>query len=104
MIVSTAQHAGIHPGRSITVALAPAARSGLRQLQENTGLSLADLANCAITWYAYFDTQLRAGYNLTLWNDGPQNAHTLSLPAGCPVQTPRPRRATSSVARYEGLS
>ena len=96
MTISTAQRtAATHPDRSITIALAPAARSGLGQLQEHTGLSQADLANCAITWYAYFDTQLRAGYNLTLWNDRPENAYTLSLSAGGPAQALHLRRVTS---------
>jgi hypothetical protein len=95
MTSSTAQQtAETRPGRSITVALAPAARSRLGQIQEHTGLSQADLANCAITWYAYFDTQLRAGYNLTLWNDK-GNACTLPFHAGCPAQAPRLRRVTS---------
>jgi hypothetical protein len=72
-------------GRSITVALLPATQHSLGQLQEHTGLSQADLANCAITWYAYFDTQLRAGYSLTLWNGETRKAYTLSLPGGSPT-------------------
>src|SRR5260370_21911520 len=68
----------------ITVALDSAARNSLGRLQENTGLSKTELATCALTWYAYFDTQLRAGYNLTLWNAREGKAYTLSLPAGSP--------------------
>jgi hypothetical protein len=83
MTTSTAPHvtqAQALPG-SITVTLMPAARRGLRLLQEHTGLSRTDLANCAITWYA-FDAQLRAGYHLTLRNDEMRKAYTSSLPAG----------------------
>jgi hypothetical protein len=70
---------------SITVALLPAARDGLGRLQQRTGQPRADLTNCAITWYAYLDTQLRAGYHLTLWNDETGKAYTLSLSAGSPT-------------------
>jgi hypothetical protein len=93
MTISTAQRVqqAQTPGTSINVALIPAARSGLGRLQEHTGLSQADLANCAITWYAYFDTQLRAGYSLTLWDGETGKAYTLSLRCRPPAsQVARP--------------
>lgn len=84
MTTSTAQHIerAQTPGIPSTVALGSAARNSLERLQENTGLSKTELATCALTWYAYFDTQLRAGYNLTLWNAKAGKAYTMSLPAG----------------------
>jgi hypothetical protein len=87
MTISTAQRTGRAqvPDVPIAVALGPAARSSLGQLQDHTGLSQADLANCAITWYAYFDTRLRVGYNLTLWNAEAGKSYTLSLSAGSPA-------------------
>jgi hypothetical protein len=69
----------------VTVALAPSARHSLGCLQQRTGQSQADLATCAITWYAYLDNQLRAGYNLTLWSDDAGKAYTLSLSVGSPA-------------------
>lgn len=91
MTIGTAPFVTQAPPGSITVALLPAARSGLGRLQEHSGLSRADLANCAITWYAYFDTQLRAGDNLTLWNEQTGKAYTLSAssqPAAHDVRWP----------------
>jgi hypothetical protein len=69
------------PGPTVTVTLDRPARSSLRRLQEHTSLSPAELTNCALTWYAYFDAQLRAGYSLTLWSAEAGPAHTLSLSA-----------------------
>lgn len=87
MIIGTPQRVpqAQAPGRSFTLALLPAARSCLGRLQEHTGLSQADLANCAITWYAYLDTRLRAGYSLTLWNGETGKAYTLGLTGGSPT-------------------
>jgi hypothetical protein len=86
MTTSTARHTerAQAPGIPSTIALGSAAWNSLGRLQENTGLSKTELATCALTWYAYFDTQLRAGYNLTLWNAREGKAYTLSLPAGTP--------------------
>ena len=61
MAISTAEH--------VTVALIPAARDDLRQLEERTNMSKTDLANCAITWYAFIDAQLRAGHDLIVRNN-----------------------------------
>lgn len=82
MTTSTAQHTGRAqaPGICTTVALDSAARHSLGQLKQNMGLPDTELTSCALTWYAYFDTQLRAGYNLTLWNAWGGKAYTLSLP------------------------
>jgi len=87
MTISTAQYPerASTLGTSITIALGPAAKSSVARLQERTGLSQAELANCALTWYAYFDTQLRAGYRLTLWHESTGKASTLSLTAGPPA-------------------
>jgi hypothetical protein len=87
MIIGTPQRVpqAQAPGRFITVALLPATRSCLGWLQEHTGLSQADLANCAITWYAQLDTQLRAGYSLTLRNSETGKAYTLGPPGGSPT-------------------
>lgn len=84
MNISTAQYPkhGQDLGTAITVALGPATRSSVARLQERTGLSQAELANCALTWYAYLDAQLRAGYSLTLRNEITGKASTLSLSAG----------------------
>jgi hypothetical protein len=68
---------------TITVALIPAASSGLRRLEQRTGQSQADLTNCAISWYVCLDEQLQAGYHLTLWNDETGKAYSLS--AGSPA-------------------
>jgi hypothetical protein len=84
MTNGTAQHItqATSSDTSITVALIPAARSGLDRLHDRTGPSQAGLANCAIGWCAYFDAQLRAEYHLRLWKGEPGKAHTLSLPIG----------------------
>jgi hypothetical protein len=82
MTISRAQQTELAPAPSarMTVALDAPARNCLGRLQEHTAQSQADLANCALTWYEFFDTQLRAGYNLTLWN-AEGKAYTLSLSA-----------------------
>jgi hypothetical protein len=56
-------------GRRVTVTLIPAAEADLRQLQERTGLSTTDLVNRAITTYAFFDAQLRAGHDIVTRNN-----------------------------------
>jgi hypothetical protein len=53
-------------GEPITVALIPTAGDDLRQLQERTNLSRTDITNRAITSYAFFDAQLRAGHDLII--------------------------------------
>lgn len=55
-------------GEHITVALIPAARNELRQLQERTNLSTTDVTNRAITSYVFLDAQLRAGHDLIIRN------------------------------------
>jgi hypothetical protein len=45
----------------ITVALIPKAAGDLQSLQDRTGLSKTDLANRAISLYAFIDAQIRAG-------------------------------------------
>jgi hypothetical protein len=88
MTVSTDQpasraHALVPP--SVTVTLDRPASTSLKRLQEHTHLSPSELANCALTWYAYVDAQLRAGYSLTLWNTEAGKAYTLSLSANSPA-------------------
>jgi hypothetical protein len=68
--------------RPVTVALGTQAARGLILLEERTGLSQGDVTACALTWYAYLDAQLRAGYCLTLWNDQAGKAYTISLTTG----------------------
>ncbi len=51
-------------GERITVALIPAVAGNLRLLQERTNLSKTDIANRAITTYAFFDAQLESGHDL----------------------------------------
>jgi hypothetical protein len=51
-------------GERITVALIPAAAGNLRRLQERTNMSKTDIANRAITTYAFFDAQLQSGHDL----------------------------------------
>jgi hypothetical protein len=51
-------------GEHITVALIPPVADQLRCLQKNTDLSITDLTNRAITWYAFLDEHLRAGNDL----------------------------------------
>jgi hypothetical protein len=53
-------------GERITVALIPAAAGNLKLLQERTNLSKTDIANRAITTYAFFDAQLKSGHDLIL--------------------------------------
>jgi hypothetical protein len=53
-------------GERITVALIPDAGNDLRRLQERTNLSKTDITNRAITSYAFFDAQLRAGHDLII--------------------------------------
>jgi hypothetical protein len=53
-------------GERITVALIPTAGNDLRQLQERANLSKTDITNRAITSYAFFDAQLRAGHDLII--------------------------------------
>jgi hypothetical protein len=94
MAIGTAKYPeqGLALGRSINVALGPATRSSVARLQEHTGLSEAELANCALTWYAYLDARLRAGYSLTLWNESTGKASTLSLTVGAPASDHGSRR------------
>lgn len=84
MTISTAHYPEqeLTGGRSITPALGPAARSNVGPLEERVGLSQAQLANCALSSYAYFGTQLRSGYSLTLWNERGGKASTVSVTAG----------------------
>ncbi|HEY4853506.1 MAG TPA: hypothetical protein VII22_22185 [Streptosporangiaceae bacterium] len=77
------------PGTQLTIALAPAARNSLGRLQEHSSLSPADLTNCAITWYAYLDTQLRAGYDLIIRNSQTGKAHIVSFSADAPARDVR---------------
>jgi hypothetical protein len=94
MTISTAQSVTRTQtlGRSITVARIPAASSGRARPEEHTGLSQADLANRAITWYAHFGSQLRAGYQLTLRSGETGKAHTLLPPTGSPAAAHHVRR------------
>ena|ERR1700733_8071735 len=71
MTISTSQRTERAANRAIRIIVrrGPAAWSRLSQLQEHTDLSQADLASCAITWYAHFGTQLRAGYKPILRKD-----------------------------------
>jgi hypothetical protein len=82
MTIGETQQAELAPasyGR-ITVALDAAAGNCVGRLQEHTARSRADLAKCALTWYEFFDIQLRAGHNLTLRNAEAGKADTLSAP------------------------
>jgi len=103
MTISPAQRdaRGQTPGEHITIALAPAARSQLWRLQERTGLPTTHLANCAITWYAYFDAQLRAGHDLIVWNGRAGKGHILSLAAGTPAVA-RDVRWAPGISRARG--
>jgi hypothetical protein len=71
MTISTSQRTEREEKRAIriTVPRGPAAWSRLSQFQEHMDLSKADLVSCAITWYAHFGTQLRAGYKPILRKD-----------------------------------
>ena len=83
MTISEAQQAELAPASyaRMTVALDAAARNCVGRLEEHTARSRADLANCALTWYEFFDIQLRAEYNLTLRSAEAGKAHTTFLPA-----------------------
>jgi hypothetical protein len=50
----------------ITVALIPTAGKDLRELQQRTSMSKTDITNRAITSYAFFDAELRAGHDLII--------------------------------------
>lgn len=54
-------HAG---GDRITVALVPTAQADLRWLQERTKLSKTDLANRAISSYAFIEGHMHAGHDV----------------------------------------
>lgn len=51
-------------GHPVTVVLIPKAEADLRLLQERTNLSKTDLANRAISLYAFFDAQMRLGRDM----------------------------------------
>ena len=57
-------------GEHITVAQIPTVAGDLRRLQRHTRLSATDLTNRAITSYAFFDAQLRAGNDLIVRDNG----------------------------------
>lgn len=86
MTISTAHYREqeLTGGRSITPARGPATGRSVARLEKRVGLSQIQLANCGLTWYAYFNTQLRAGYSLTFWNERGK-ASTVSLTAGSPA-------------------
>lgn len=94
MSISTARsrEQELTAGRSITPARGPATGSSVARLEERMGLSQTQPANCALTWYAYFDTQLRARYSLTFWNERGK-ASPVSLTAGPPANVESTRRA-----------
>jgi hypothetical protein len=52
------------PGDRITVALVPKVADELQRLQQRTSLSKTDLANRAITSYAFLDAHINAGHDL----------------------------------------
>jgi hypothetical protein len=54
----------------VTVALIPKVAVDLRRLQATTGLSGTDIANRAISLYAFLDAQMAAGRRLLLESDG----------------------------------
>lgn len=93
MTISTAHYREqeLTAGRSITSARGPVTGSSVARLEERMGLSQTQLANCALTWYAYFDTQLGAGYSLTFWNERGK-ASLVSLTAGPPANVESTRR------------
>jgi hypothetical protein len=83
IIGTTRRSAQAHSTDSPTsVALIPAARSGLDRRHDRTGLSESDLASCAITGSALLNVRLRPGYHLALWKGESGKACTLSLPVG----------------------
>lgn len=49
---------------AITVTLIPQVADQLQWLQKRTNMSMTDLTNRAITSYAFFDEQIRAGNEL----------------------------------------
>ncbi len=55
-------------GERITVTLIPQVHHELDQLHARTKLSKTDLANRAITLYAFFDSTVRAGRDLFAWD------------------------------------
>jgi hypothetical protein len=54
----------------ITVAMIPKAGLDLQNLQDRTGLSKTDITNRAITLYEFIDTQLRAGRDVLIRDNG----------------------------------
>jgi hypothetical protein len=54
------------PDKQITVNLIPKAADDLWELQEATTLSVTDLTNRAISWYAFYHRQSRAGRSFLL--------------------------------------
>ena len=52
------------PGQRITVILIPKVEGDLRRLQQRTNLSIADLANRAITLYEFVDALTRDGRDM----------------------------------------
>ena len=97
MTISTAHYREqeLTAGRSITSARGPTTGSSVVRLEERMGLSQTQPANCALTWYAYFDTQLRAGYSLTFWNERGK-ASPVSLTAGPPANVESTRLAPTA--------
>ena len=56
-------------GERITVVLIPPVLRDLQELQEHTELSVTDLPNRAITLYAFYDRQSRAGRSFLMRDD-----------------------------------
>ena len=83
MIISKVRQAELAPASYARRTVTPpaAARHCLGRLHKRTARSRAGLANCALTSYEFFDIQLRAECNLTLWNAKAGKAYTLSLSA-----------------------
>lgn len=56
-------------GERVTVLLIPPVLRDLQELQEHTELSVTDLTNRAITLYAFYDRQSRAGRSFLMRDD-----------------------------------
>ncbi len=72
-------------GEHLSVVLIPTVAGDLRRLQRRTRLSATDLANRAITSYAFLDAQLRAGRDLIVRDKGTGETRLvrfLDAPAG----------------------
>lgn len=67
------------PPDRITVALIPKAGEDLQSLQDRTSLSKTDIANRAITLYEFIDSQLRAGRDVLVRDNGTGETQIIRL-------------------------